>query len=144
MLSFSDKIESFTKELQAMRGETIKSPTISQRPTVNQVSHHNNYITNWNHNHEDRFVSQRSMLNTNESERSRSRPSVNHQHNLNQSTLSNSDNTDRTLKMGSSLAGKPLGIFSKTKKKTIDVVKELEKTIKMLNDIKPEMKDAEV
>jgi len=39
--------------------------------------------------------------------------------------------------MGANLSGRPLGIFVKTKKKTLDVIKELEKTMKMINNIKP-------
>lgn len=39
--------------------------------------------------------------------------------------------------MGGNSSGRPLGMFEKTKKKTMDVIKELEKTMKMINEIKP-------
>jgi len=63
---------------------------------------------------------------------------------MNQSTLSNSEKTDRTVKMGANLSGRPLGMFVKTKKKTLNVIKELEKTMKMINNIKPEIKESGV
>lgn len=46
--------------------------------------------------------------------------------------------------MGADSPEKNLGIFSKTKKKTQEVIRELEKTLKKINDLKPEKKDASV
>ena len=147
MINFSEKIENFTKELQAMRGEVLKSPKGSVRPSAQTVQTPNHHFTRTN-SRDDRFISERSML-QNQSSHSRSRPSiVNNFTNqttamqtLNQSTLSNSEKTDRTLKMGANLSGRPIGMFAKTKKKTLDVIKELEKTMKMINEIKPETKE---
>lgn len=56
----------------------------------------------------------------------------------------NTDQTDRTIKIGIDTPDKNLGIFSKTRKKTIEVIKELEKTLKKIKDIKPEKRDASV
>jgi len=38
MLNFSEKIENFSKELQAMRGEVFKSQTSSTRPTNKNIN----------------------------------------------------------------------------------------------------------
>lgn len=149
MINFSEKIENFTKELQAMRGEVTKSPTSSSRPTVPQNVQTPSHAFMRNNSRDDRFISERSLV-PNISGRSRSRPSIANNftnqttamQTLNQSTLSNSEKTDRTIKMGANLSGRPLGMFSKTRKKTLDVIKELEKTMKMINEIKPEMKEA--
>lgn len=64
--------------------------------------------------------------------------------NQNNATHQDTDNTDRTLKIGIDIPENHLGVFTKTKKKTLEVIKELEKTLKKINDIKPEKKEVSV
>ena len=100
---------------------------------------------------DERFVSVRSLL-QNTSGTSRSRPSVPvnpttnppNVFSQNQTFHWNTDHTDRTIKMGTETPEKNLGLFSKTKKKTQDVIRELEKTLKKINEFKPEKKDVSV
>lgn len=134
-----------------MRGEITAevSPISTGRPTIDSNIQHTGVQRAGAP--DERFVSVRSLL-QNSSGTSRSRPSVpvnpstnpvnvfsqNHTYHF------NTDHTDRTVKMGIDVPEKNLGVFSKTKKKTIEVIKELEKTLKKINEIKPEKKDASV
>lgn len=136
-----------------MRGEmtTNVSPISTGRPTTdsNLLQGQSGVGVSKNAAPDERFVSVRSLL-QNSSGTSRSRPSVPvnptgtpvNVFSQNQTFHWNTDHTDRTLKMGIDTPDPNLGIFSKTKKKTTEVIRELEKTLKKINEFKPEKKDA--
>ena len=55
------------------------------------------------------------------------------------------ERSDKTLKIRNSVGGtkRSLGMFGKTKKKTLDVLNQLEKTVRMIKSIKPEMRSTQ-
>lgn len=106
LVNFSEKIENFTKELRAMRGENITTTgSIKPRRTVD--NQRNSYLDTEKSNASNNVYTERS---------------------------------DKTLKIRSNLSGRPLGVFIKTKKKTLEVISELEKTVHMIRSIKPQTK----
>lgn len=109
MLNFSEKIENFTQELRAMRGENITTTGVMKPRRTHDIHQRNSYL---------------------ETEKS---------NNSNQNT-GYTERSDKTLKIRSNLSGRPLGIFIKTKKKTLEVISELEKTVHMIKSIKPQTK----
>ena len=53
----------------------------------------------------------------------------------------NSDVSYNSSKLKGNLSGRPLGMFIKTKQKTLDVLSELSKTVQMIKEIKPMMSE---
>lgn len=113
IMNFSEKIENFTKELKAMRGENITT-TGTMKPRRTHENQRNSYLD-----------TEKSNLSSNQNN-------------------GYTERSDKTLKIRSNLSGRPLGIFIKTKKKTLEVISELEKTVHMIKSIKPQTKSAQV
>lgn len=112
IINFTEKIENFSQELRAMRGENITT-TGTMKPRRTHENQRNSYL---------------------ETEKS------NNSNNQN----GYSERSDKTLKIRSNLSGRPLGVFIKTKKKTLEVISELEKTVHMIKSIKPQTKTAQI